>query len=326
MRAAKLREWLLGEVPVPAEYVESIRRMRLRRFQHLASIAAIFSLLAAILLTVIFWNQATMPVVSMWCVASGILAFLRVRDSAQAAPGSLEQLDEFEREATRHTIISGAVWGIMLASLAYSAPIQHDWFLGVLAASVVCIGAFLHSSFPRAALGYSLLITVGILIGLTLNGSSLVLESTFVFAGSLIAVQRFAAMNHANMVRRKITSNDLSESNETISLLLSDFESHSADWLWRTNAHGCIVQPSERFAEAAMLSYAKLAGAHIGALLREESAREFEALLAERRPFNDVVLEVNCADGPRWWSVSGKPTADGGHRGVCSRGCRAGCA
>ncbi len=318
MRAEKVRELLLGEIPVPAEHVDSVRRTRLRRFQHMSSIAAVFSLLAAVLLTIVFWSEPAMPVVSLWCVASSMLAFMRIRDSARSARTTQQELDTYESRATRHTVISGAVWGILIASLIASAGREHDWFLGVMAASVVCIGAFLHSSFPRAAMGYSGLITLGILLGLVLDGRAVVLESALVFGGSLLALQRFAAMNYANLVRRQISAIDLAESNETISLLLSDFESHSADWLWRMNAAGCIVQPSERFAEATGLSFSQLAGANFAALLAEDSARELEAILRERRQFGDLALEVNCADGQRWWSLSGKPTADGGYRGVCS--------
>ena len=318
MRTARLREWLLGEIPVPTEYLESIRRMRLRRYQHMSSIAAVFSLLAAIMLTITFWNDAVMPVVSMWCVASAILAAMRIRDSAREAPDTLEELNRYEYTATRHTVISGAVWGVLLVALIVSTGGGQDWFLGVLATSVLFIGALLHASFPRAALGYSRLITVGVLTGLILAGGHALIGSTVLIVGSLLAVQRFSAMNHANLVRRQIAANDLSESNETISLLLSDFESHSADWLWRTNESGCIVQPSERFAEASGLPYSQLAGAHIAALLTDESARDLEALLAERRAFTDVVVELYGSDSRRWWSLSGQPIPSGGYRGVCS--------
>ncbi len=318
MRTAKLREWLLGEIPVPAAYLESIRRMRLRRYQHTSSIAAVFSLLAAIMLTVTFWSDPAMPVVSMWCAANGMLAVLRLRDSAREPPETLEDLHRYEYTATRHTVISGAVWGVLLVALILSASVDRDWFLGVLATSVLCIGALLHASFPRAALGYSGLITLGVLAALILSGDRTFLGSAMIIIGSLLAVQRFSAMNHANLVKRQIAANDLSESNETISLLLSDFESHSADWLWRTDESGCVVQPSERFAEAAELPYAQLEGAHIAALLTDESARELEEVLAERRAFTDLVVELYSADSRRWWSMSGQPVATGGYRGVCS--------
>lgn len=318
MRAGKVRELLLGEVSIPAEYLENIRRMRLRRFQHMSSIASIFSLFAAILLTVVFWGGPTMPVVMLWCAASGLLAFLRLRESATAAPSERETLDKYERAATRHTIITGGVWGILIAAMIASAGTQHDWFLGLLSASVLCLGTFLHSSFPRAAVGYSALIVAGVLLGLIADGRAPVPESALLFGGSLLALQRFAAMNYANLVRREMAAIDLAESNETISLLLSDFESHSADWLWRTNENGCIVQPSERFAEAAGVDARRLQGASLAALMAKDAARDLETLMRDRRQFGELVVEVHGADGPHWWSLSGKPTPDGGYRGVCS--------
>lgn len=318
MRAGKVRELLLGEVSIPAEYLDSIRRKRLRRFQHMSSIASIFSLFAAVLLTVVFWNGPTMPAVTLWCAASGLLAFLKLRESAGAAPSGRETLDKYERVATRHTIITGAVWGVLMASLIASADPHLDWFLGLLSACIVCLGAFLHSSFPRAAVGYSALIAAGVVLGLTAGDRMSILESVLLFGGSFLALQRFAAMNYANLVRREMTSLQLAESNETISLLLSDFESHSADWLWRTNANGCIVQPSERFAEAAGMEPRQLQGVSLTALMANDSARNLETLMQDRRQFGELVVEINCADGSHWWSLSGKPTPDGGYRGVCS--------
>ncbi len=318
MRFERVRELLLGDVAIPPEHLDTIRRSRLRRFQHLSSIAAVYSLLAAVILTAQFWSGDAMPVVSLWCVSSGFLAFLRLRDSTNSAPSDDAELDKYERDATRHTIISGAVWGILIASLIASAGPQHDWFLGVLSASVVCIGAFLHASFPRAAMGYSALFVVGIAVGLIVDGRPFVSESLLVFGGSLLAVQRFAAMNYANSVRRELAAIELAESNETVSLLLSDFESHSADWLWRTDADGCIVAPSERFAEAAGYSFSQLAGANLAAMMTPDSGRELESLMNSGRPFGDVVLEVDRGHETHWWSLSGQPTLDGGYRGVCS--------
>ena len=54
------------------------------------------------------------------------------------------------------------------------------------------------------------------------------------------------------------------------------------------------------------------------ALFAPESAQQLEAILKQKKPFNDEVLRVQIGGREGWWSISGQPTADGGWRGVCS--------
>ena len=58
----------------------------------------------------------------------------------------------------RYTLASGAIWGLILWGLIGSSGPEHLLLLGVLTASVLCVGALLHSSFPLASLGYSMLV------------------------------------------------------------------------------------------------------------------------------------------------------------------------
>src|SRR6185503_12309559 len=105
---------------------------------------------------------------------------------------------------------------------------------------------------------------------------------------------------------------------ETVSLLLNDFEAHSADWLWRTDATGRIGRASQRFLDATGLSADVVEGGSLLALFAPESGQQLEAMMRERKTFRDEVLRVSIGGREGWWSISGAPTADGGYRGVCS--------
>jgi hypothetical protein len=70
MRLADLHATFLGEVAVPPEHRDAINAARRRTFHALAPLAAIHSLLNAVILTFAFWGHAGMPLVFVWCYTS----------------------------------------------------------------------------------------------------------------------------------------------------------------------------------------------------------------------------------------------------------------
>ena len=80
MNVTSIRTIFLGEVDIPANQRETISGARRKAFHSLAPLAAIHSLLNAVVLTFAFWNTPAMPLVFVWCYASAVLIFLRLRD------------------------------------------------------------------------------------------------------------------------------------------------------------------------------------------------------------------------------------------------------
>jgi diguanylate cyclase (GGDEF)-like protein len=180
------------------------------------------------------------------------------------------------------------------------------------------VGALLHSSYPPASLGYSLLVGAGASLGLLVGGHIWSINAVLLIAAGITALQRFAAATSAADTRRQLATSAMQEAKDTVDLLLHDFEAHSADWLWRADAHGRLARPSQRFADAANLPSDVLEGGSLLALFAPESVRHLQDLLTHRKPFRDEVLRVSIGGRESWWSMSGQPTADGGWRGVCS--------
>jgi diguanylate cyclase (GGDEF)-like protein/PAS domain S-box-containing protein len=305
----------LGEVEIPAEQRGTIGAARRRRFHRLAPLAAVHGLLNAIVLTVAFWSEPIMPIVFVWCYTSAVLVFLRFRESGRPplADGRKE-----DHRIMRYTLASGGVWGLIVWALIASSGPQHLLLLGVLTASILCVGALLHSSYPIASLGYSAMVAMGAAAGLFTGYHMWSIETVFMLVACVTALQRFAAMTGVNYVRRQINAAALREAKETVSLLLNDFEAHSADWLWRTDATGRIGHASKRFVDATGLSQEMVEGGSLLALFAPDSAQHLETLMRERRTFRDEVLRVQIGGRDGWWSLSGQPTADGGYRGLCS--------
>ena len=80
-----LRAIFLGEAEVPAEHRDAVGAARRKAFHALAPMAAIHSLLNAVVLTVVFWNEPAMPLVFVWTYTSAVLVFIRVHESTKSS-------------------------------------------------------------------------------------------------------------------------------------------------------------------------------------------------------------------------------------------------
>ncbi|MDE8347488.1 MAG: diguanylate cyclase, partial [Acidocella sp.] len=137
------------------------------------------------------------------------------------------------------------------------------------------------------------------------------------------------------MLERSVNQIRLSQTNETIRILLRDFEENASDWLWETDHHGEIKHVSPRFAEVAGKPPSAINGDLLEFMIgddqrvtrvRDPNADVFALLrhrMAARKPFRDLVMPVNMAGERRWWSMTGKPVEDLngnflGYRGVGS--------
>ena len=125
----------------------------------------------------------------------------------------------------------------------------------------------------------------------------------------------------------------LQQTNETVKILLRDFEENASDWLWETDAAGHLRHASSRFVEVARQPAETIAGDLFAfmaggdkTLLREGASDVYDQIrwaMARRRPFRDIVVPVAMDGEQRWWSLTGKPITNqngsfGGYRGVGS--------
>ncbi len=141
------------------------------------------------------------------------------------------------------------------------------------------------------------------------------------FAHSLYSVQFNLYYMFAT---RRLRTRTLREANETVHLLLNDYDENSSDWLWQTDADGNFVEPSRRFAEASGLSSEALAAKRIGHLAAHGAElRKLYTHIREAKAFREHALPVTVGGAQRWWSISGRPLFDAngdiaGYRGFAS--------
>ena len=124
----------------------------------------------------------------------------------------------------------------------------------------------------------------------------------------------------------------LGERNETVSLLLREFEDSGADWLWETDGARRVVRASPRFAFACGLDPVTIDGMPFLRILAGPAweTGEFAAGLRtladkmkSRESFRDLRLPVEVDGEERWWELAASPRYDDrggfcGFRGVGS--------
>jgi len=124
----------------------------------------------------------------------------------------------------------------------------------------------------------------------------------------------------------------LAERDETVRLLLRDFENSGADWLWETDAARRIVRASPHFCRAIGCDPLTINGQAFLQLLAGSAwesgelhagFHELADKLKRRESFRDLLLPVNVKGEERWWEMTASPRLDEtgtfiGFRGVGS--------
>ncbi|WP_293873134.1 MULTISPECIES: EAL domain-containing protein [unclassified Sphingomonas] len=172
-------------------------------------------------------------------------------------------------------------------------------------------------------------------VGLTVTGKLVTVGSyaaaaaTSLFTVMLIVI----CLNRArSLVVIRASQMALGERDETVSLLLREFEATNADWLWETDAARRIVKASPRFAYACGLDPITIEGRPFLQVLSgpawdtgnfSAGLRNLADKLKTRESFRDLRLPVDVGGEERWWELAASPRFDEkgtfcGFRGVGS--------
>ena len=277
-----------------------------------------------------FWMEsAGMILAGGWFLLVVMIAAALLRMERGFIDAERRQMAVEEQRTHLATVgMAGLLWaGPMLAfpdAMASGNAPQY-------AVMALLIGVFVLalSAVPTAAMTFIAIFGIA-------GALSMVLAGDF---GGVLAQIAFAVVVAAGAVslsrlylRLRLTEANLAEKQETVSLLLHEFEENSADWLWQVDASRRVRGVSPRFAHALGMEPREADGQPLLRLIAGEgwdsgalpsSLRDLAERLKRRESFSNMMVRVSMNGRTRWWELSGTPKHDehgqfAGFRGVGS--------
>ena len=211
----------------------------------------------------------------------------------------------------------GAAWGAVPIVLFATANGDQRLMLLTLLLGMIA-DVLLFGPILTVCLAFLAPLLTGALIGIALGGNA----GSIALAGCLViaAISVVTALRRLQVISSLRIADRLQadERAQTIETLLLDFQENTSDWLWELDASRRLHNVSERVAVAADLPLRRLEGMKFTSLFK---AGRVSALIADRKPFRQELVEVATTGTPIWWRVSGKPIHDEagaflGYRGI----------
>ena len=330
--AARVLDRPDASLDVPARFRAETRAVQLAETLKLAKFSAVAHMFVALSFVPFFWGTHRRDYVLVFCVLVSALSLAAFGTATILGPriASPKAVACGRWVATAFAFVLGLIWAsVPIALLPHSDEMHRlivtNTMTGVIA-DIFVLGPILTVSVL-----FVLPVLTGIGVGLSLMGGFtgvvlLVLLAVF----ALFVLFSIKEMNKLS-VQRIVDRVRVSEQNDTIGLLLRDFEESTSDWLWETDADGALHHASERIAQAVGVAADELLHQPIQALFSKrcpqmpvsQGARKVLTAIAKRRPFHNMLVEIRTPGPSIWWRLTGKPVYDkgggfAGYRGVGS--------
>jgi diguanylate cyclase (GGDEF)-like protein len=319
----------LAEGADPAEWGR-IRATQIHAGRQFVLFLLAANLVGAALIVMLFAHATPTLMLGGWAAVTivvAVAATMRRLATPKAADGYATVADL--RGAVGEGAALAAVWSVpalMFGAQPGSAAAYGMWMVLSLLMTATAIAMA-----PLALATMAFLGLLGTIVGIRLAvAGDVVAASTTVLFTILLVI---ACLNRArSLVMIRAAQMALGERDETVSLLLREFEESGADWLWETDAARRVVKASPRFAFACGLDPLAINGMPFLQVLAGPTweSGNFSAglrLLAEklkaRDSFRDLRLPVHVKSEERWWEIAASPRFDErgsfcGFRGVGS--------
>jgi len=307
-----------------------IRAAQLHAGRQLALFLLGANVIGAALVIMMFDRQVPREMLIGWAVLTGLVGVgvtmrrlaSRHRDANSATLGDV-------RDTVLEGVALASVWSIPPLALGSRVDIGTAMGLWIVLSVMLTASAVAMAALPLATLSFLGILGTAIAVMLVLIGSPLLAAATMLFV-VLLMISCFQRGKALVVIRANEIG--LSERDETVSLLLREFEEEDGDWLWETDSARRIVRASPRFARSVHLDPVKingmpllqaLAGAHWESGDFSSGLRMLADKLKNREAFRDILLPVQVGEAERWFALAASPRHDDdgafiGFRGVGS--------
>jgi len=313
----------------PAEWGR-IRAAQLQAGHDVAFLLVGTNLLATAVIAFMFAAHIAIPILAVWAVLSVAVS---IGVAVRRRRGHIRAHDHATGRNLRASAKDGAamaaVWIVPIVLFDIKAGSGGAYGLWLVLSVLMTAAAVAMAPLALATLLFLGMIGGAVAIRLILVGEFAVAGATMLFVGLLA----LACIGRARaMVQVRAGQIALEERNQTVSMLLREFEENTADWLWETDSARRIVRANPRFAQACGLDVVSINGRPLLAVLAGPTwedgnfaagLRTLADKLKMRESFRDLRLPVHVDAEERWWELSASPRFDDrggfcGFRGVGS--------
>jgi two-component system, sensor histidine kinase len=300
--------------------VRDMRRIRAKQIDAIAQLVPVTIAInfanAAIILGV-FWNTVSNGFLAVWAASIGLAGTMALRGWLRSRKAPPKEVSE--RAVWRMTLQAfylAATWGSLPLMLMPRVGAESQIIIGALMTGMISGGAFALSTVPRAGLTYTWTMMIASVASLFLcGGPTYLVLVVFLLLYTSFLVRHL--VSHGNLFLENLKAQLRHErQNETISLLLKEFQENASSWLWQTDAEGRLIDAPQRFADVAQIPLPLLKGARLVDTMQMLCPSDTATLavlverMAREEPIPELFLYVVAGGEPRRWVLTAKPAFD----------------
>jgi len=287
-----------------------IMRRQITGLLHMIPATLVFNLATISLVTLVVWDVRYGAEVRLWAGFAALSVLLLLVPSRVLNPSlSMDPL-RFYLGLVGLAGLRALAWGAGIVLFLPMMDPGRQLMLGMTAGVMLGAEVFGLAALPAAAVLYGGVVTVAGSIALVQVGNGPAQGAIMLLIG-LFGYLMVLVRHQARILVTQIKSDRQSgEQQQTISILLKDFEVEGSDWLWQTDASGRFVAVSDRFARAAGLSREQLSAMRFAELFAPDS--EFFNIspcnrVRQREPLSGAAVSVQVGGVQRYWSITASP-------------------
>jgi diguanylate cyclase (GGDEF)-like protein/PAS domain S-box-containing protein len=292
-----------------------VRAAQLKQMGPAMTVAAWGQAFNALLISYMLQGEAPPTSIALWLFSVSLLMLYFAQQQRKLRGREIHSLPRKTiNRATYHSIFVGMVWCFPARFFFEHATHGQQLAMCVITATMMAGAAFVFAPIPAAAAGYVIVMGVGCTRMLMTTDSWVITAIGPVYTIALLVM---VLNNGRAFMQRKCLDIALEEREQTVSLLLREYESSDADWLWQTNAQTCFQNVSARFARAIGRTMDELEGLSLPELLRalpraDQASRRAlaaaEAKMARKEAFTALVVGFPVDGAIKSIELSAQPT------------------
>lgn len=214
------------------------------------------------------------------------------------------------------SLLMGLAWTFPMVAYAQDAAVVQVVGLWAMTSCMMAALAITYQSTPLSASAFIVTVSGGSVWMMSQQVNPLLAAIVLVY-GLLLLV---SSLQQAQIFGAQfMTSDQLAENREVVSLLLKEHDMEGAGWLWQTDASRRLCDVSPSLARILATDTAVLEGKSVLEIFAgpDWESGKFDSalhLLAEklktRSAFSDLLLPIMIAGRRRWWEISASPRMD----------------